>query len=76
MKRRPETPQKRAARVRYGAQLRQRRVSKGLKLHDLAVACGVSTNTISRWQRGECEVSQWHRDQLTEAFAAVKGGAA
>lgn len=39
--------------VGYGAELRRRRLEKGLKVGDLATALGVDELTLSRVERGE-----------------------
>lgn len=63
----PTLPQK------YGAALRRVRIAAGWSQAQVAEACGVSQNTVSKWELGLSAPSLWELDALARAWRVAPG---
>lgn len=60
--------------VEQGATFRSAREGAGLKIRPLASRAGINHSTISRWERGEREISEATYQHLSLALADYVAG--
>ena len=51
--------------------IRELRQSKGLSQHVLALACGVTENTVGRWERGTMLIRKRHQKVLARTLGVT-----